>query len=68
MYRGQLVWNRSVKNRDSGTGRRLMRVPPRREWAIVDAPDLRIVPQDLWDRVRARRQQRAWTLDSKDAW
>ena len=63
IYRGELAWNRSVKVLDPDTGKRLMRVRPRSEWTVAAAPDLRIVPQDLWERVRARRKQRAWTPD-----
>ncbi|HKV45079.1 MAG TPA: recombinase family protein, partial [bacterium] len=63
IYRGEVVWNRSAKVRDPETGRRIMRVRPRSEWTVAHAPDLRIVPQDLWERVQARREQRAWTQE-----
>lgn len=35
-----------------------MRVRPQSDWLWTDAPDLRIIPQELWDRVQARRQRR----------
>ena len=37
-----------------------MRVRPKSEWIWVDVPDLRIVPDELWERVQVRREQRAW--------
>lgn len=63
MYAGHVAWNRSTKVRDPDTGRRIMRVRPPAEWIWTDAPKLRIVPEDLWERVQARRRQRAQTGD-----
>lgn len=60
-YAGRVAWNRSQKVRDPETGRRIMRRRPPGEWIWVDAPDLRIGPADLWERVQARLRQRAWT-------
>jgi site-specific DNA recombinase len=66
LYAGRIAWNRSRKVRDPDTGRRLMRVRPQAEWVWADAPDLRIVPPDLWERVRARLRQRAWTPGKRE--
>lgn len=54
LYAGRVVWNRGqwVKDPDSGRRRRIER--PREEWLEQDRPDLRIVPQPLWDAVQAR--------------
>lgn len=54
LYRGRYIWNRSqwVKDPDSGKRQRLER--PRSEWRAVDVPDLRIVPEALWLKVRLR--------------
>ncbi len=52
LYIGQVVWNRSRKVRDPDTGKRIMRLRPPEEWITVEVPALRIVPQDLWDRVQ----------------
>ncbi|MCC5809912.1 MAG: recombinase zinc beta ribbon domain-containing protein [Ectothiorhodospiraceae bacterium] len=49
------------------TGKRKRRERPETEWVITEHPELRIVPQELWDAVKARqkrisattRQQRA---------
>lgn len=53
-YRGIVVWNRTRKIRDPRTGRRVQRERPKSEWTIVEAPELQIVPQDLWERVQSR--------------
>ncbi|MHB8731758.1 MAG: recombinase family protein [bacterium] len=58
LYDGRLVWNRSRKVLDPDTGRRVMRTRPEAEWLSVDAPDLRIVPPDLWQAVQDRRTRR----------
>jgi site-specific DNA recombinase len=56
LYVGKQVWNRQrfVKNPD--TGRREARPNPESEWIITDVPELRIVPQELRDQVRAQQQ------------
>ncbi len=53
LYIGQQVWNRQrfVKNPD--TGKREARPNPESEWVITEVPELRIVPQELWDRVKS---------------
>jgi DNA invertase Pin-like site-specific DNA recombinase len=64
IYIGKVVWNAtsSVKNPD--TGRRLYRRGAEQDKIIVDAPHLRIIPQDLWDRVEtiraSRREAQGW--------
>ena len=37
-----------------GSGRRIKRLRPESEWVSRDAPDLRIVSEDLWARVHGR--------------
>jgi len=63
LYHGHVVWNRSQKVRDPETGKRVVRLRPQSKWLFVEAPDLRIVPEDLWRRVETRRERRAWTAD-----
>ena len=58
LYVGRIAWNRSEKIRDPDTGKRVMRMRPRSEWVWTDAPELRIIPQKLWESVQARRQGR----------
>lgn len=53
-YRGKLIWNKTQKLRVPGTGRRIKRLRPESEWVTLDAPHLRIVPEDLWLGVQRR--------------
>ncbi len=55
LYIGRLVWNRLRYMKDPETGKRVSRLNPEADWIVKDVPDLRIVPQDLWDRVKARQ-------------
>ncbi len=54
LYIGQYSWNRSmwIKNPDTGKRKRIKRDP--KEWVITDMPELRIIPQELWDKVQER--------------
>ncbi len=58
LYDGRLVWNRSQKVLDPDTGKRVMRRRPESDWVQVEAPELRIVPGDLWRAVQDRRAHR----------
>ena len=64
LYVGRLVWNRLRYIKDPATGKRVSRLNPEGEWISQDVPDLRIVGQDLWDRVKTR--QKAITPDSAE--
>lgn len=57
LYIGQYLSNRSewVKDPDTGKRRKLKR--DSKEWVVTDAPELRIIPQPLWDSVKARQQE-----------
>ena len=56
LYVGRLVWNRLRYIKDPATGKRVSRLNPEAEWITQEVPDLRIVDQDLWDRVKARQK------------
>jgi site-specific DNA recombinase len=61
-YIGRWMWNRTESRRDPRTGRRRRFVKSDSEWVVHEDESLRIVPQDLWEKVRARRQEvrRSW--------
>jgi len=61
-YIGRWVWNKHEARRDPRTGRRRQFPKPESEWITHEDASLRIVPQDLWEVVRNRRQQvrRSW--------
>ena len=59
-YVGRLTWNRTTWPRDpEQDGKQVRREVPKDEWVTGDAPELRIVPQDLWDAAKARQEQRS---------
>src|SRR4029453_12057326 len=53
----KVVWNRSQKIVKGGTKKQRKR--PESEWLTFTAPELRIIPEDLWQRVKARLDERA---------
>ncbi len=55
LYVGKLVWNRQRFLKDPETGRRQARMNPSEDWVIEEVAELRIVPQQLWDAVKARQ-------------
>lgn len=60
IYKGQIVWNESEKIVRGGTKKRRRR--PDSERIIIDAPDLRIIPSDLWEAVQGRlARMKAWS-------
>ncbi|MDX2277380.1 MAG: recombinase family protein [Hyphomonadaceae bacterium] len=58
MYVGKIVWNRVREDRDPDTHQRIVRINPDENWIVHDAPHLRILEQDLWDRVKAQQDRR----------
>ncbi|WP_108389199.1 recombinase family protein [Yoonia sediminilitoris] len=57
LYIGRLVWNRLRYIKDPETGRRVSRLNPQEEWIITDVPEMRIVDDALWARVKHRQEQ-----------
>lgn len=54
LYSGKQIWNRVRMVKDPSTGKRISRVNPESEWQTIDTPHLRIVDQNLFERVAAR--------------
>ena len=55
LYIGRLVWNRLRYIKDPDTGKRISRLNPEDQWVIKDVPDLRIISNEIWERVKARQ-------------
>lgn len=53
-YVGRVVWNKKRKVRNPATGRRVYRRRPESEWIRTEAPELRIVSDELWKQVCGR--------------
>lgn len=53
-YIGRRVWNRQEFVKDPQTGKRQARPNSEAAFEYADVPDLRIVPQDLWEAAKTR--------------
>ncbi|WP_073130668.1 recombinase family protein [Palleronia salina] len=63
LYIGKLVWNRLQYVKDPATGRRVSRMDPETERVTKAVPELRIIPDALWQDVKARQE----TIDATPA-
>jgi site-specific DNA recombinase len=57
VYIGRKIWNQRRYLKTPGTNKRVAKKRPRSEWQIVEAPELRIVSPELWDRVHDRQKR-----------
>ena len=57
LYIGVIRWNRQRKLKNPDTGRSAYRLNKESEWIRSEAPELRIVPQELWDAAKARQDE-----------
>jgi DNA invertase Pin-like site-specific DNA recombinase len=55
LYIGRLVWNRQRFIKDPETGKRQARPNLPEAWITEAVPDLRIIDDDLWNRVKERQ-------------
>ena len=59
IYKGMIVWNKVRMDKHPDTGKRISRPNPKSEWLYADAPELEIVPPDLFDAVQAQLEARS---------
>jgi site-specific DNA recombinase len=59
LYAGVLVWNRQRFIKDPNTGKRVSRPNPEAKWIRTEVPELRIVDDALWQRVKLRQAELA---------
>jgi DNA invertase Pin-like site-specific DNA recombinase len=57
IYKGDVVYGRSKKMRDPVTGKISYKSRPKSDWLTVHREELRIISDDLWRRVEARRKR-----------
>jgi hypothetical protein len=57
LYIGRRVWNRLNYRKDPSTGRRVSRLNPEDEWQVVEAPNLRILDDEIWKAARDRQKR-----------
>ena len=55
LYVGKLVWNRQRFLKDPDTGRRVARPNPKDDWIVQEVPELRIIDDALWKKVKTRQ-------------
>ena len=55
LYIGRQIWNRLRYVKDPQTGKRISRLNPESDWVITEVPDLRIIDDALWEKVRTRQ-------------
>ena len=56
LYVGRLVWNRLAYVKNPNTGKRVSRLNKKSALIITDVPELRIIDEDLWERVKERQR------------
>ncbi len=56
LYVGRLVWNRLRYVKDPTTGKRISRMNERERWVVRHVPELQIISEALWDRVKRRQK------------
>lgn len=54
LYIGRYIWNRSEWRKDPDTGKRRRIKREEKDWVVTDMPELRVIPQPLWEAVQAR--------------
>ncbi len=54
IYKGSATWNRRVAKKKPGTGKRIHKCRPESEWICVPDESLRIVSDELWNKVQGR--------------
>ncbi|MDR4467087.1 MAG: recombinase family protein [Nitrospira sp.] len=59
IYIGKVIWNRRQWVRNPETKRKTPELRPESEWIVTEQPELRIIPQSLWEKVEARRKDAA---------
>jgi hypothetical protein len=57
LYVGRLEWNRAAYVKNPQTGKKVARVNKQEVREIVEVPELRIIDDELWQKVKARQQE-----------
>lgn len=59
LYVGKRIWNRQCYRRDPETRKRVSQLNPPELWIVADAPQLRIIDDDLWNLARSLQESRS---------
>ncbi|WP_082677547.1 recombinase family protein [Ruegeria profundi] len=55
LYIGRLIWNRLTYMKNPETGKRVSKLNPEEDWIIHEVPELRIIEDQLWEKVKERQ-------------
>ena len=55
LYIGKLAWNRLRYIKNPDTGKRVSRLNDEKDWIRKNVSELRIIDQDLWDKVKEKQ-------------
>jgi DNA invertase Pin-like site-specific DNA recombinase len=66
LYVGKVTWNKTSQIIHPKTGKRVKRKNPPAMWIVVNAPELRIVSSELWDRAQQRMKTTKGKLASQE--
>ena len=67
LYIGEYYWNRTKKIRNPDTGKKNTFTKSKDEWIMVLLPELRIVPDELWKKVKDRQSANRIKTKNKQA-
>ncbi len=65
LYCGVKTWNKTESSYHPTSGKRHTRVRDNEEWITTNIPELRIIPDDLWEAVKSRQKQQKRATKNK---
>lgn len=57
LYKGVVIWNRYSSTKHPETGKKIRKENDASEWITREAPELRIIEEDVWNKVQAKLAQ-----------
>ena len=67
IYIGKYYWNRTEQIRNPETGKKNKRLKDESEWILVEMPELIIISDDLWSKVKERQSSRKQKTKEKQS-
>ncbi|WP_096869857.1 recombinase family protein [Phaeobacter piscinae] len=56
LYTGRHVWNRQRYSKHPETGKQVSKPNPPEDWLVTEKPELRIIDEILWNKVKERQE------------
>ncbi len=57
MYLGRMIWNKRQYRKNPETEKRTARTNDAEQWVVSDVPEMRIISDELWARVKRKQQE-----------